>query len=99
LDTLNMARAVVPELPDHALGSVIKALGLEAEVRELCPALSWHDALFDAVACLVFLRRVIGDLGLSALRVGQLVNFDASAYHARKNMLRWARSAGWSGQG
>jgi DNA polymerase-3 subunit epsilon len=99
LDTLHIARAVVPEWPDHALGSVIKALGLEAEVRELCPALTWHDALFDAVACLVFLRRVIGDLGLSGLRVGQLMNFDASAYHARRNMLRWARSAGWSGQG
>jgi DNA polymerase-3 subunit epsilon len=98
LDTLNLARAVAPDLPDHSLGSVINAFGLEEEVREHCPSFSWHDALFDAVACLVFLRRVIGDLGLSELRVGQLVSFDASAYHASRNMSRWARSDGLFGQ-
>lgn len=99
LDTLNMARAVLPDLPEHSLGTVINALDLEVEVRGLCPGLSWHDALFDAVACLVFLRRVIADLDLGGLRVGQMVNLDASAYHGRRNMLRFARSAGWTGQG
>ncbi len=98
LDTLNIARAVLPDLPDHALGSVIKALDLEVELRDLCPELSWHDALFDAVACLVFLRRVIRDLDLGDLHVVQLVNLDASTYHARRNLLRVARSAGWIGK-
>lgn len=96
LDTLNIARAVLPDLPDHALGSVINALDLEGDVRSHCPELSWHDALFDAVACLVFLRRVIADLGLGTMHVGQLLNFDAAAYRARRNLLRVARSAGWS---
>lgn len=96
LDTLNIARAVLPDLPDHALGSVIRALDLEAEVCCLCPTLTWHDALFDAVACLVFLRRVIYDLDLGGLRVGQVVNLDVSSYHAKRSLLRLARSAGWA---
>jgi len=95
IDTLNLARALWPELEDHALGTVVAACGLEGEVRRLCPEFDWHDALFDAVASLVFLRHVVEALDLAGARVGQLQNVDASAYRRRRGVLRVAREAGW----
>ena len=97
LDTLALARAVFPDLAGHSLGEVVAALGAEEEVRAVCPALDWHDALFDAVACLVILRRVIERGDLSGATVGQLLAPDASAYHRRRSLQRTARSAGWDG--
>lgn len=97
LDTLAVARAVLPDLAGHSLGEVVAALRVEEEVRVLCPALDWHDALFDAVACLVVLRSVVQIRGLSAATVGQLLAPDASAYHRRRALRRTARSAGWGG--
>lgn len=97
VDTLAVARALLPGLPDHGLGTVMAALGLEKETESLCPGLSWHDALFDAVACLVFLRHVVGTLGLSGARVGQLGNLDATVYRRHRGLLDAARRAGWRG--
>jgi DNA polymerase III subunit epsilon len=99
IDTLPLARALLPDLPDHALGTVAASCGLEAEVRRWCPDLDWHDALFDAVASLVFLRHVIAELGLAEARVGQLQNFDAAAYRQHRGLRRAARAAGWGGPG
>jgi DNA polymerase III subunit epsilon len=99
VDTLLLARAVLPDLADHALGSVADACGLTPEVKQLCPDLGWHDALFDAVASLVFLRHVVETLGLHEARVGQLQNFDAASYRQRRGILRQARQAGWQGAG
>lgn len=95
LDTLAVARSVLPDLAGHSLGEVVAALGVEDELRALCPALDWHDALFDAVACLVILRGLIAKCGWSAATVGQLLSPDASVYHRRRALRRTARSAGW----
>ena len=95
LDTLAVSRAVMPDLAEHSLAGVVAALGVEHEVRALCPSLDWHDALFDAVACLVILRQVIVRGDLSNATVGQLLAPDASAYHRRRGLQRTARSAGW----
>lgn len=97
LDTLALARSILPDLPGHSLGEVVAALGVADEVRALCPALDWHDALFDAVACLVILRAAIVRCDLSAATVGQVLAPDASAYHRRRALCRTARSAGWEG--
>lgn len=95
VDTLPLARAVLPDLADHALGSVIEACGLTPEVRRWCPDFDWHDALFDAVASLVFLRHVVEVLELHDAPVGQLRNFDAASYRRRRGLRRVARQAGW----
>jgi DNA polymerase-3 subunit epsilon len=95
IDTLQLARAVLPDLPDHALGTVAEACGVVPEVRRLCPGLDWHDALFDAVASLVFLRHVVAVLELDEAPVGQLQNLDAASYRQRRGVLRVARQAGW----
>lgn len=90
VDTLAISRAVLPELPEHSLGGVIAALGLEEAVGGLCPGLGWHDALFDAVACLVLLRHLVDRLELGGLTVGQVRGLDAAAYHQRRALLRMA---------
>jgi DNA polymerase-3 subunit epsilon len=62
IDTLLLARAAWPDLPDHSLGSICDQLGLSDQVRTLVPEKSWHDALFDAAASLVLLRHLIYSL-------------------------------------
>jgi len=62
IDTLLLARAAWPSLPDHSLGSICDQLGLSDQVRALVPEKSWHDALFDAAASLVLLGHLIQSL-------------------------------------
>lgn len=96
LDTLAMARAALPDLPEHSLGVVTRALSAEDEVRALCPEHGWHDALFDAVACLVVLRRIVERCALHDATVGELISADPAAYRRRRALLQTARSAGWT---
>lgn len=91
VDTLALGRAVRPGLPEHSLGAVCGAFGLEADISRLCPGLGWHDALFDAVACLVLLRRVVDEFGLGSVRVGQLQRPDTGLYHRHRAIRRTAR--------
>ncbi len=64
VDSLALARARLPGLPDHALGSVIRALGLGPELdalaAELCPEgrRRPHCAGFDALAAALVVRRL-----------------------------------------
>lgn len=95
LDTLALARAVLPALPGHSLAEVAGALGVEGEVRARCAGLDWHDALFDAVACLAILRRVLETYFSPGVTVGQLASVDAAAYRQRRALRQAARSAGW----
>ncbi len=78
VDTLTVARSCWPGLESYALADVVAACHGEDELRLLCPNLNWHDALFDAVACLVILLKLLEkfpDLSLEALLVP-----DTSAY-------------------
>lgn len=59
VDTLQLARKYLPNLNDYSLGALLQNLHLEEEVAILCPELSWHDALFDAVASLILLRSML----------------------------------------
>ena len=65
VDTLDLARAVYPGLRSHALGEVIKVIGLESEPEIQAEDFRWHDARCDAVASLVLLRHLISVCGLA----------------------------------
>jgi DNA polymerase-3 subunit epsilon len=81
LDTLLLARAAWPELPDHSLGPLCEALALTPLIRASVPDKSWHDALFDAVASLVLLRHLIDALDLHGHTIAHLTHPDTSAWH------------------
>ena len=99
IDTLVLARAFLPGLPDHSLAAVAGACGVEGTLREACPDLGWHDALFDAVACLVILRHFVEKFGLASRAVGELVSPDGGAYHRTRRLSRTVRDAGLSDAG
>ncbi len=94
LDTLPLARALLPDLPDHSLSRVLGELRLADAVRSLCPERDWHDALFDAVACLVFLREVLRGAGLEHEPVGRLLQPLTGAYHRGRGWRRLRGSLG-----
>ncbi len=53
VDTLKLAKAKYPRLPSYALGDLCEMFGLVPDVSSM-PELdgrTWHDGLYDAVAC------------------------------------------------
>ena|GEM_PF-49511 len=84
LDTLLLARAAWPELPDHSLGALCENRGLTERVKAIVPEKSWHDALFDAAASLVLLENLVHTLGLEDHPVDHLSRPDTSAWHRMK---------------
>jgi len=84
IDTLKLARAVWPTQPSFALGDLLIALGLEPELRECHAAFRWHDALSDALASLILLRRVITDAKIADEPAEILLRADDSLYHRLK---------------
>jgi DNA polymerase III subunit epsilon len=81
LDTLLLARAAWPELPDHSLGAVCAGHGLSESIRSLVPGKSWHDALFDATASLVLLAYLVESHALADHPVAALLQPDTSRWH------------------
>lgn len=81
VDTLQLARAVWPSLPDHSLSALCHHLGLAHRVTTIVPEKSWHDALFDSVASLLVLQTVIDSLALADLPLETLCHPDTSAWH------------------
>jgi DNA polymerase-3 subunit epsilon len=84
IDTLLLARAVWPELPDHSLGALCTQRCLTEKVRSIVPGKSWHDALFDAAASLVLLEHLVDELPLADLPAEHLARPDTSVWHRMK---------------
>ena len=84
IDTLRLARAFYPTLKSHALGDLISTFKLEPEMRSLCPDLKWHDALYDAVASLVFLKHLIAAANLADFPAESLTRADLSDYFKKR---------------
>lgn len=84
VDTLQLTRALWPDLGDHSLGAICDLLDLSAQVRQLVPGKSWHDALFDAVASLVVLAHIIELHRLADQQVEVLQNPDTSKWHGNR---------------
>ena len=87
VDTLLLARAAWPELPEHSLSALCDARGLSDSVQSMLPGRRWHDALYDAVASLVLLEDVVRSFGLSDKPLDWLLQPDTAAWHARRGML------------
>lgn len=47
VDTLKLAKAMYPKLPSYKLGDLCETLGCVPQID----GRSWHDGLYDAVAC------------------------------------------------
>jgi DNA polymerase-3 subunit epsilon len=86
VDTLLLARAAWPELPDHSLGGLCSAHRLTPAVEAIVPGRSWHDALFDAVASLVLLAHLIETHTLTEQPIDTLVQPDTSPWHRRRRV-------------
>jgi DNA polymerase-3 subunit epsilon len=84
IDTLLLARAAWPDLPDHSLGALCGYCGLTGKIQAIVPEKSWHDALFDAVASLVLLEHLLDAHSLLDQPVGCLLHPDTSAWHRAK---------------
>ena len=59
IDTLQLAKKVLPESTDYSLGALIEDINANEELKAICPELDWHDALFDAVASLFLLKKLL----------------------------------------
>lgn len=84
IDTLKLSRAAWPELPSYALGDLIGSLGLEDELRATHPTFRWHDALSDALASLILLRRIVAETGISNEPADILQRADDSFHHRQR---------------
>jgi DNA polymerase-3 subunit epsilon len=73
LDTVTLARRGWPGLGDYSLESLATRLGLRSELDVLCPGLTFHDALYDAVGSLLILRTLIVSAGLLERDVRELL--------------------------
>ena len=59
IDTLALSRLAWPTAPSHALEDLVGTLGLARELDALCPGRAPHDALYDAYACGLLLRKIL----------------------------------------
>ena len=59
IDTLQLAKKVLPKSTDYSLGALIHDIGANEDLKTICPELDWHDALFDAVASLFLLKELL----------------------------------------
>jgi DNA polymerase-3 subunit epsilon len=73
VDTLLLARAVWPQAGDHSLGSLCSQLALTSQIDALCPNKTWHDALYDAIASLCLLEKIIALTSIGHLPISQLL--------------------------
>lgn len=85
IDTLQLSRAAWPNLPSHSLGDLCESLGLTEKVTSLVPEKTWHDALFDAVASIILLEKIVEDFDLTEADVSVIENPDTRAWHALRS--------------
>jgi DNA polymerase III subunit epsilon len=65
VDTLTLSKKILPGRGSYALSDLAKELSLEEEARSLLPDFRWHEALSDAVACLLLLQKLIELSGIA----------------------------------
>lgn len=88
VDTLLLARATWPQWPDHSLGVVCEALELTRQIEQHCPGKAWHDALFDAVASVCLLEKILQITGAFHVSLSHILQPDQSAWHRYQSRSR-----------
>jgi DNA polymerase III subunit epsilon len=81
VDSLSLSRAMLPDLEDHSLGSVCAALGVVEEVSQGIEHLTWHDALYDAVASVVLVKALVERTGIGGEDVQVLIDVNLDGYY------------------
>lgn len=64
VDTLTLSRKILPGRPSYALSDLVKDLSLTNEASSLLPDFRSHEALSDALASLLLLRKLIELTGI-----------------------------------
>jgi len=72
IDTLKLARHVLPDLESHSLSDVCEAMGVIPRLNELCPGRNWHDALFDSFASALVLEYCLAQPGWESVTLNAL---------------------------
>jgi DNA polymerase-3 subunit epsilon len=65
VDTLTLSRKIMPGRPSYALSDLAGELSLEVEARAMLADFRWHEALSDALASLLLLRKLIELSGIA----------------------------------
>jgi DNA polymerase-3 subunit epsilon len=65
IDTLTLSRKILTGRSSYALSELAGELSLEAEARALLPDFRWHEALSDALASLLLLKKLIELSGIA----------------------------------
>lgn len=81
VDTLLLARATWPQWTDHSLGVLCDALQITEQVKAACPNRQWHDALFDSIASLLLLEKILHLTSAWQAPLQHLLQPDQSAWH------------------
>jgi DNA polymerase-3 subunit epsilon len=59
VDTLTLSRKILPGRASYALSDLAAEFALAEEAQQLLPDFRWHEALSDALASLLLLRKLI----------------------------------------
>lgn len=65
IDTLTLSRKIVPGRPSYALADLCEELGVRSEAEAMLPGFRWHEALADALASLLLLRKLVHLAGVA----------------------------------
>lgn len=79
IDTLRLSRAVWPGASSHSLGDLCSHLGVTETLRQRNFPGDWHDALFDAAACLLLFFSLLRTIRMTDPEGGPTGSASASA--------------------
>jgi DNA polymerase III subunit epsilon len=88
VDTLHLARAAYPTLKDYSLRTICNELDIVDEINlhsnSASPMIiNWHDALYDSIASIILLKRIIQNFSLQNSPITLLTQPNTAAW--RKN--------------
>jgi DNA polymerase III epsilon subunit-like protein len=74
IDTLKLSRIAFPNIKSYKLEDLTETLALTDSLRDIVPARTAHDALYDAAACALLLEKIISLPGWENVTINALQN-------------------------